>query len=119
MLDYVRKDFGEYHKDLQTSFTDYKFINDNQTIIGGYPAIQMEFSYRDPSISTSLVEDFEKKWLIYTVVNNSIYEFSYSNISTEYDDRITSLKQLFNSIEFYPPSPNAIDSNTKKPSFLN
>lgn len=119
LVDYVREDFGEYHKNLETNFRDYKFINDNQTTIGGYPAIQMEFSYRDPSTYSSVVKLFEKKWLIYTKVNNTIYEFTYYNISTEYDDRIPALKQLLKSIEFYPPSLNAIDSNTKKPSFLN
>jgi hypothetical protein len=119
LIDYVRKDFGEYQESLKTNFRDYKFINDNQTTIDGYPAIQMEFSYRDPTAYSSLTKFFEKEWLIYTKVNNTIYEFSYYNISTEYDDHIPALKQLIKSMEFYPPSLNAIDSNTKKPSFLN
>ena len=129
LIDYVRKDFGEYHENLQTYFKDYKFINDNETTIGGYPAIQMEFSYRDRYIPTSLLDEWlgdpsnftslVDEWLIYIKVNNSIYEFSYYNFNTEYTELIPSLKQLINSIEFYTPLPYATDSDTKKPSFLN
>ena len=119
LIDYVREDFGEYQKSLETNFRDYKFINDNETTIDGYPAIQIEFSYRDPTAYSSLTKFFEKKWLIYTKVNNTIYEFTYYNISTEYDDHIPTLKQLLKSIEFYPPSIKQIETNTKKPSFLN
>ena len=79
----------------------------------------MEFSYRDPTAYSSVTKFFEKKWLIYTKVNNTIYEFSYYNISTDYVYHIAALNQLLKTIEFYPPSLNAIDSNTKKPSFLN
>ena len=119
LLDYVREDFGEYQKSLETNFRDYKFINDSETTIDGYPAIEVEFSYRDPTAYSSVTKFFEKKWLIYTKVNNTIYEFTYYNISTDYVYHIAALNQLLESIEFYPPSLNAIDSNTKKPSFLN
>lgn len=104
------KDFISYRYNiLKTEVNGFSFLDDKEIKFKNNPSWQMEY------IADPLGGQILKHMSIFTKVNDTFYELSYSPVKeSDYSKYLPEAQNVLNTIEFIPPKPPEV----KEPSFL-